>query len=256
MTEPAAPPAARRLPSKRVLLAMAVGVALLCFALGWGLARLGGGGDAGSGPAATDRRTLARSLELESRVSRLESELRVVARTAAASLAVVSLGEAASGSTGFAQALAAAEAVLPSSPDLVALRPLATQGAPTEDGLVASFPSVAARARTAARPVDAGSALSGWSRALGRMFGEPAPRPARGVSTDAVLARAEAMLRGGDLAGAVDQLSLLPGPARDAFATWTAHARRRIEIDRRLDAVRTLTLRNLAAVTDPAEPAP
>lgn len=231
----------------------ALAAALLCFGGGWFIA------SAVNEPARSPAARAAAGpsngeLQLAARVSRLEAEQRTIARIAAASLAVSSLTEAASQPTGFADALRAAESVLPASPDLVALRPLATQGAPTEAGLIASFPAVAARARSAARPVDAGSALSGWSRALGRVFGEPPPRQAPGTSPDAVLARAEALLRGGNLPAAVDELALLPPPAREAFATWTGHARRRIEIERRLAAVRAMTLRDLAAVTPAPEP--
>jgi len=233
--------------------ALAIAGALVFFGCGWLLAA------ALSEPGRPPARTAVAAgpsnteLQLAARVARLEAEQRTVARIAAASLTVSSLNEAASKPTGFAEALRTAESVLPASPDLVALRELAVQGAPTEAGLIASFPAVAARARAAARPVDAGSALSGWSRALGRVFGEEPARPPPGAAPDAVLARAEALLRGGNLPAAVDQLALLPPPARDAFATWTGHARRRIEIERRLAAVRAMTLRDLAAVTAPAE---
>lgn len=249
-TEAPAPSGLRSIP---VIPAVLAG-ALLCFGGGWLLASAVDGAERPRRASAAQAGPSNIELRLAGRVARLEADQRTLARAAAASLAVVSLSEAASDPTGFADALRAAEGVLPASPDLLALRPLAAQGAPTEAGLVASFPAAAARARTAGRAVDAGSSLSGWSRALGRVFSEAPPRPEPGVSPDTVLVRMEARLRGGDLPGAVKDIALLPPPARESLATWEGHARRRIEIEQRLASVRALTLRDLAAVT--AAPAP
>jgi hypothetical protein len=186
-------------------------------------------------------------------VARLEADQALVARVSAAGLAVVNLTAAAENPTGFAPALAAAERTLPASPDLVALRDLASGGAPTRAGLAEAYPGVAARARAALSADGGGEALGGFRNALDRFFGRPAPEP-RGLSPESVLARAEARVAAGDLAGAADVLGNLPPIARAAAQPWIADVRRRLEIDRRLAAVRLLALGQFAAV--PGAPAP
>lgn len=184
---------------------------------------------------------------LEARVARLEADQALVARVSASGLAVVNLTAAAENPTGFGPALAAAERSLPASPDLVALRALSAQGAPTRAGLAEAFPGVAARARAALKAQGGGERLSGFGRALGQLMGREPSQP-RGVGPEAALSRAEARLAAGDLAGAADALETLPTPAQAAVAPWIADARRRLEIDRRLAAVRLLALGQFAAV--------
>ncbi|MBW3616730.1 MAG: hypothetical protein KY446_03110 [Proteobacteria bacterium] len=253
MSDPAPPPSpspdhswVRSAPLWAVL-----AVVLLAFIGGWVAARSA----RRTAPAAVQPATVARELAaanravqaLEARVARLEADQALVARVSASGLAIVNLTAAAENPSGFGPALAAAERSLPASPDLVALRGLAAAGAPTRAGLTEAFPAVAARARAALRAEGGGERLSGLGRALGRVFGQEPTQP-RGVGAEAVLARAEARLASGDLAGATDALEALPEPARAAAAPWAADARRRLEIDRRLAAVRLLALGQFAAV--------
>ena len=70
-----------------------------------------------------------------------------------------------------------------------------------------------------------------------------------GDSADAILARAERRVREGDLEGALSQLQSLPEPARDAMADWTARAERRVEIERRINALRAQALGDLSGAT-------
>lgn len=219
------------------------------FLSGWFSSRLTRAPEAvGPAVAAREAAATARTLAtLEHRVARLEAEGALVARVSASGLAVVNLTAAAESPTGFGAALAAAERVLPASPDLAALRPLAEAGAPTRAGLAEAFPGVAARARAAERAGGGGERLSPLSRALDRMMGRT-PEPPPGMGLEASLARAEARLASGDLAGAADTLAVLPPAARGAAAPWVADARRRLEIDRRLAAVRLLALSQFAAV--------
>ena len=254
-SDPAQPSRAERLRRAAPVLGAVLVLALLAFGIGWTAARLAAeppGTAAASGEAARASRAVA---ALEARVARLEAEQALVARVSAAGLAVVNLTAAAENAAGFAAALQAAERVLPASPDLQALRPLAVEGAPTRAGLAEAFPAAAARARAAMRGQGGGEALGGFSRALDRFFGREPPEP-RGLSPEAVMARAEAHLAKDDLAGAADVLTNLPPPARAAFEPWSAGARRRVEIDRRLAAVRLLALNQFAAVPGEAAPKP
>lgn len=224
---------------------------LLAFLGGWVTARFARTtASVGVQPATAARESAAavRAVQaLEARVARLEADQALVARVSASGLAVVNLTAAAENPAGFSPALAAAERSLPASPDLVALRELAAAGAPTRAGLAEAFPGVAARVRAALRADGGGERLSGLGRALGRMFGQEPAQP-RGVGAEAVLARAEARLAAGDLAAAADALEALPEPARATAAPWVADTRRRLEIDRRLAAVRLLALGQFAAV--------
>ena len=234
------------------VLAAAAMLTLSAFGGGWLAARLAGGDSARPGPAAREAADANRAVQaLDARVRRLEAEQALVARVAAASLAVVNLTAATENEAGFQPALAAAQRVLPASPDLQALQPLAAQGAPTRAILVEAFPGAAARARGAVRATGGGNALGGFSRALDRLFGGAPPPEPRGLSLDAVIARAEARVAAGDLTGAADALAALPPPAQPAFASWMDGARRRAEIDRRLAAVRLLALNQFAAVAAP-----
>ena len=262
--EPQAAPASARAEPGRVrasapLLGAVAGLAVLAFVIGWLFTRLTGSGERPERSAASVREAAAEASArraVDARLGRLEADAAVLGRVAAASLAVVNLTAATENAGGFASALAAAERVLPASPDLQALRPLAAQGAPSRAVLVAAFPSVASRARGALRSEARGDpALGGFGRALDRLFGRPAPEPA-GTGPEAAIGRVEARLAAGDLPGAIDAVDALPPAAQPYTLSWSAAARRRAEIDRRLAAVRLLALDQIAAVAAPPQPAP
>jgi hypothetical protein len=248
MSEPAWPR-----PNAPALAAVGL-LTLLAFGGGWLAARYSGQAARADIPQAAASRDAGAALRavqsLEARVARLEADSALVARVSASGLAVVNLTAAAENPAGFAPALAAAERTLPASPDLVALRALAATGAPTRAGLAEAFPAVAAKARRALREAGGGEPLAGFARSLGRILGQGEPEP-RGVGPEVVLARAEARLGAGDLAGAASAVESLPEPARAAAAPWAADARRRLEIDRRLAAVRLMALGQFAAVPRP-----
>ncbi len=67
-----------------------------------------------------------------------------------------------------------------------------------------------------------------------------------GDGVDALLARAERQLDDGDVDHALRTLEALPPASREAIAPWTARARTRAEIDRRISAVRAQALEDLA----------
>lgn len=231
-------PGLRALP----LLPTALAGALFCFGGGWLVAN----GFDGEPPAAqASPSTTDAELAMEARVARLEADGKVVARVAAASLALVTLGDASASGGRFVEALAAAESVLPASPDLVALRPLAAVGAPSREGLLQSFPAAAARARAAAPGETRG--VSGFSRAFGRILGG-APAPPRD-GAGLLIARAEAQARSGSLSGTLAAIEQLPPPVRASLDPWAAAARRRLELEQRLASVRVLALNELAAVS-------
>lgn len=189
-------------------------------------------------------------LQLEDRIAALEQSQARMSRAAAAAVAAAALADAAEGSEPFAGELASLERLAPTSRGIRALRDLAEEGAPTRAALVGEFAVAAARA---ARAADGESADGGFFDTLGRAFrsvfslrriGE-----LEGDSADAILARAERRVREGDIEGALSQLQALPEPAREAMSEWTARAERRVEIERRINALRAQALGDLSGAS-------
>jgi hypothetical protein len=200
-------------------------------------------------PAVADRPALDASAAaaLEARVDRLEAAQRRAARAASAAVAAGVLADAAQTSHPFVGELAALERIMPNSELVAGLRPLAEQGAPTRAALAAEFPDVAARAAAAAHaPKGDANFLSRALAAIGSLVTLRRVDDVTGGSPDAALARAERRVADGDLDGALEQLALLPAPAKAATADWRERARRRLEIERRVQALRAGALRDLA----------
>lgn len=192
-------------------------------------------------------RVQAETDALEQRIAALETTQARVSRAAAAAVAAGALADAAQGSAPFVGELAALERLAPTSRGIRALRPLAEQGAPTRAALAGEFPAAASRAARAARGQDEGSGfLASLSRAIGSIFSLRRIGGLEGEEPDAVLARAERRVDQGDLEGALAQLQSLPAPARQALADWTARAERRVEIERRVNALRSEALGDLS----------
>jgi hypothetical protein len=185
--------------------------------------------------------------QLNARIATLEADQARTASAAAAALAAAALLEASQTSRPFADELTALDAVSPPSAELRALRVLAIVGAPSRAALAVEFPEHAARAAGAARAPGPGAGL--WVRVQGAlsrvvMIRRVGDVPGDGV--DALLSRAERQLDDGDVDHALRTLEALPPASRDAIAPWTARARTRAEIDRRISAVRAQALEDLA----------
>ncbi|MDR6626717.1 hypothetical protein [Caulobacter segnis] len=186
---------------------------------------------------------------LDGRVAALETAQQSVADAAAAALAVSTLAEAASESRPFAEALAGLQRILPASPSLRALEPLARLGAPTRAGLAVQFGNLAGRAASAARNPGADADLFARIRyALSSIVSIRHVGSLKGSTPDAILARAQVLLDEGDVEGAVAALGALPDPAREVLAPWFAAANRRIEIDRHVASVRADALAALSRI--------
>jgi hypothetical protein len=186
---------------------------------------------------------------LDGRIAALETAQQNVADAAAAALAVSTLAEAASGPRPFSEELAGLQRVLPTSPSLRALEPLARLGAPTRAGLGVQFGNLAGRAASAARNPGADADLFARIRyALSSIVSIRHVGSIKGSTPDAILARAQVLLDEGDVEGAVAALETLPDPAREVLAPWFAAATRRIEIDRQVASVRADALAALSRI--------
>ncbi len=176
------------------------------------------------------------------------AHIEAVARQAAGrqmarALAVSRIGEALETGAPFADALATARKAVgaegATAQALDTLAPHAADGVPTRSALANSFSGKAGEAvAVSAGGEGQGDLVSGVLRRLGDVVSVRRVGPdAKGGDAASVLARAEAALQGGDLAGAVKQVEGLQGPPAEVMQPWLDQARVRLAAE---DAVRTL----------------
>ena len=136
-----------------------------------------------------------------------------------------------------AELRAARRVATPEDADALAvLAPAAEEGVARKENLIAAFPPLAADIVRAA-VVPPGGPL--WQRAAGKLASLVSLRriDGQGSGTQAVVARAEAKLKEGDLAKAAQELAALDGPPRDIAASWIKAATIRAAADRALSAL-------------------
>ncbi|MFT6676861.1 MAG: hypothetical protein ACJAVM_003067 [Sulfitobacter sp.] len=121
-----------------------------------------------------------------------------------------------------------------------ALSGTAASGVVTLINLQTRFPNAARAALADARAVGAEDAAGGLGGFLRRQLGARSVAPRAGSDPDAVLSRAEAALRDGQLGAALDEVQALPAPAQAAMQDWLNDARARHAAQQ---AVQTLSQR-------------
>lgn len=193
-------------------------------------------------------------LRLADRIEKMESSLRdMQARRSSASalmLAVGQLREALAKAMPYdaelraVRALGAQDAEV--APALDALKPRAITGIPTFPVLSARFAALApAIVRATILPVE----QSWWRQTMDRLASLVTLRredgTAAGTQPAAVVARAEASLGLGDLAGAIAEIETLTGGPADQAANWLADAKARLAADK---AVSELTAHVVATI--------
>jgi hypothetical protein len=192
---------------------------------------------------------------IEARLARIEAAQGRAARAASAAVAAAALADAASTSRPFLTELATLERLSPHAEDLAGLKALAESGAPTAAALAAEFPEVADHAASASRSTSGDtSLLSRAGDALAALFTLRRVGSLTGNEPDAVLARAERRVAEGDIESALKQLEALPAGGQRATADWRERAQRRVEIERRIAALRASALRDLAQAESGAVP--
>lgn len=205
---------------------------------------------------------------LESRLARIETDLGDAARAAVDSALAAARTEVQrqAGDVAVAQASVAAQAALAElvaaaetgAPAPAALAQLAEAGptpealAPFADGIAtlaelqAAF-APAARAALAAEPPPPDAPLvDRLMNFLRSQTGARSLAPRAGDDADAVLSRSEALLRQGDLRGALAESLLLQGPAAEAMLVWQAKVETRLAA---MDALADLQ----SSLTNPGE---
>lgn len=114
-------------------------------------------------------------------------------------------------------------------PDILAER--AESGVLTQANLTEAFPEVAREALNAARSADTDGAegVGRLTTFFANQLGARSVAPKEGDDPDAVLSRAEAAVRSGNLNAALDELAMLPDVAQAALSDWQAGAQTRLE---------------------------
>lgn len=176
--------------------------------------------------AALDAR-LAEIAAAQTAAAQSEAEAMRAAEVAAARAAMARVEIALDSGAGFAgDAQVVADKAGVEIP--AALSAVAAEGAPTLAALQGTFPDVARAALTAAtrEAADDGS-VSPLTAFLRTQLGARSLEPREGDDPDAVLSRAEAAVRNGDLDAALAEIAALPQVGQDALATWVAQAETR-----------------------------
>jgi hypothetical protein len=139
--------------------------------------------------------------------------------------------------SGFADALAVLTANGVAVPD--ALATVADSGVATQQALIEGFPDVARKALSAVRVTETeGSAgVNRITTFFANQLGARSVSPREGDDADAILSRAEAALRSGDLSAALSELSSMPDVAQSALADWQNSAQTRLEAKTAADAL-------------------
>ena len=201
-----------------------------------------------AGPLAQDIAPAPPSGDLTARVQKLESGQTRIADAAAGALAAASLSDAAAKPAPFSTDLAAISRLLPGSPDVLALAPLAQEGAPTRAALAGELSDIASQVATASRAPDKNASF--MDRAFYAFSRVVTVRriDANATGMDAVLSKAERAAADGDLESALVLLDRLPDPTKAVLAPWREKAERRIQIDEHIAALRAQAMANLQAV--------
>ena len=181
--------------------------------------------------AALERDLGARMDAVEAEVAALgaeardvEAEAEALAREAAANQVRLAVR---SGGVPFAEPLEVLGGAVPE-----ALASQADAGVPSRGGLNEDFPARSRAALRAARAAEGPAA--GVGGFLQRVTNARSLAPREGDDADAVLSRAEAALREGDLEATLAELQTLPTDVQAEFGDWLARARARLEAERAL----------------------
>ena len=189
-------------------------------------------------PSSTEVSALVAEVRrLQEELPAVAAEARSAATAARASYAVVAASEAARTSGPFEQAHSALAALLPNDPNVAALAPLARTGAPTRTELRDRFSQLDNEIIRAAHRAQAGAGF--WGRIQAALAQWIVVRRASGGDTpEGIVERAERYLAADRLDDAIEELNRLPPAPKRAAQPWINDASRRLEIDRRIAAIR------------------
>ena len=202
---------------------------------------------------------------LDQRIAKLEAALpdlsnaigqgAASARSGAAAIAFANLREAVGAARPYAAELAAIRTLAPGIGDLGALPGRAETGIPTVPELARAFQKVAEASLAApSTPAEESFLESVIASAKSAVRIRRIDAAATGDAPGAVLARAQAHLKQGELAAAVTEVEALPATSRDAFAGWLDDARARTSADATLSTLESALLLSMGGAPGEAKP--
>ena len=154
--------------------------------------------------------------------AKIKADAEAVAKAAEARAALGRLQAALDSGSAYAAALPALGQV----PEILTNN--AETGLPTLAALQDSFPDAARAALEAALRANMGESWSDRATSFLRtQTGARSIDPREGSDPDAILSRAEAALRSGDVKAALTEIAALPAPAQAEMAAWQAQAEKR-----------------------------
>jgi hypothetical protein len=160
--------------------------------------------------------------EAEASAAKIKADAEATAAKASAKLALAQVQAAVDSGAPYVASLSALGEV----PAVLAEN--ADSGLPTLATLTKDFPEAARAAIDAALRANMGESWSDRAtNFLRTQTGARSIDPREGSDPDAVLSRAEAALRAGDVKTALAEISTLPEPAQAAMAAWRAEAEKR-----------------------------
>lgn len=176
--------------------------------------------------------------EARAAAAAIEENAASAARDAAAQAALARVQTALESGAPIGAALGDLEAALggPAPDALIAVQ----DGVPTLAALQDGFPDVARAALATARSEGvSGEETTGFGAFIRNQFDVRSTTPQDGDSTDAILSRAEAAMRGGRLSDALAEISALPEVARAEMSDWLAQAETRADAIAAVDMLST-----------------
>ncbi len=165
--------------------------------------------------------------QTKAEAERAEQEAQRAAERAAARGALNDISNALANGGSFADAL---PVIAPAAEVPEALSAVADEGVATTQTLQNVFPDAARNALSSSARAEAPEGLVGRLQVFAKdQLGARSLVPREGDDPDAVLSRAEAAVRTGDLPAAIELVGALPEVAQESFADWMAQAQARID---------------------------
>jgi hypothetical protein len=156
----------------------------------------------------------------------------------AMTFAVVNIAEAANRSGPFLTEYETLRSALPGVPEVASLEAYARTGVPTRAQLQERFAALGPAMVAVAQAGQKEGGLVIWIRSLfSDMIKVQAAPDANGTTGDAVLLRAKTKLDQGDLSGSIEEMAAIKTPPSQV-TEWIGSARKRMDLDSRISAVR------------------
>lgn len=201
-------------------------------------------------PATASDGSVAALAKIDQRISAIETDLARLdtlataplpvtqTDTAARTIAIGALRQAAAQSGPFATDMALIDSLGVAPEALASLKPLAEKGAPGRAELSAEFPKTADAILAASRPPEDDTGLVDRLVSYGRDLVKIRPKgPISGKDPAAIVSRMRTAVDAGEFAQALAERQALPADGQAASQTWADAVTDRLEIDRLVDEI-------------------